>query len=187
MIAVVMAGGCSRRFGSNKLLALFNGKPLFTWVLDAIEEAGVFRVLLVTQYPQIAEYCRAEGLDCVLSESCRLGASCTIKLALNRIMADFPGEPVLFTAADQPFLKASTLKAFAEAYLNSCKGLASFMCQGQPSNPAIFSPGYFAELLALDGDRGGRAVLNAHKEDCLYFEATAEELKDIDYISDLSL
>ena len=189
MRAVVLAGGNSRRYGSNKLLALVNGRPMFTHIIEALRQAGCFDILVVTQYTAIADFCRAEGLEFVLSEKCREGASYTVKEALNYICSgsgssDCVCPAVLFTAADQPFIKADTLARFASAFESSGKGLASFICDGKPSNPAIFTSEYFGELLALEGDRGGRPVINKHLSDCFFMEASAEELKDIDSIGD---
>lgn len=36
----VIAGGLSRRFGEDKALYVYRGKPLVQWVLDSLKEAG---------------------------------------------------------------------------------------------------------------------------------------------------
>lgn len=175
--AVVLAGGNSTRFGSNKLLSLVNGRPMFTYILRSLESAGVSNILVVTQYAEILSYCIDEGIRCILSENCRKGASFTIKEAVQNLESP----AILFTAADQPYIKPETLRSFIAEFEKSGKGLASCSCSGRPSNPAIFKSKYFGELLALEGDRGGRSVINNHLEDCFFFEAPAEELRDIDF------
>ncbi|MGB5822623.1 MAG: nucleotidyltransferase family protein [Proteocatella sp.] len=59
MYAIILASGNSRRFGGNKLLTAFNGRPLFSYVLDkALElkaETGL-EIIVVTQYPEIEAY-----------------------------------------------------------------------------------------------------------------------------------
>ena len=61
MIHVIyMAAGNSRRFGSNKLLYLYEGKPLYRHGLELLlelkQEMGEkLTVTVVTQYPEILE------------------------------------------------------------------------------------------------------------------------------------
>ena len=49
MDAVLMAGGCSRRFGGNKLLALWQGKPLVCSLLERFPRKAFDRTLVVTR------------------------------------------------------------------------------------------------------------------------------------------
>ena len=44
---------------------------------------------------------------------------------------------------------------------------------------------YFPELLELTGDTGGKQVMCKHQDEIVVIETKSEELKDIDYRSDL--
>src|SRR5207248_4449155 len=50
--AVVLAGGESRRFGSDKALAQFRGEPLIAHVLRGVCAAGFAQVALAAKEPQ---------------------------------------------------------------------------------------------------------------------------------------
>src|ERR1700687_2224188 len=50
--AVVLAGGESRRFGSDKALAQFRGQPLLGHVLRGVEAAGFAQIILAAKEPQ---------------------------------------------------------------------------------------------------------------------------------------
>ena len=54
------------------------------------------------------------------------------------------------------------------------------LCWGdRPGNPTLFSVKLLPELMALEGDTGGRAVLRRHE--CVFVQAASEkELVDID-------
>ena len=52
---------------------------------------------------------------------------------------------------------------------------------GKAGNPVIFHERYVPELLKIEGDKGGKSVVNQHLEDVFLFEIPDEiELKDID-------
>ena len=50
----------------------------------------------------------------------------------------------------------------------------------QRGNPAIFDRRFFSELVALEGDRGGQVVVNAHPEAVLEVDLAAGMGADID-------
>ena len=52
---VVMAAGDARRFGENKLAALFDGKTLIRRALEAVPSEEFSAVAVVTQYPEVED------------------------------------------------------------------------------------------------------------------------------------
>ena len=52
-------------------------------------------------------------------------------------------------------------------------------------SPNIFSDRYRSDLLALEGDTGGKRIIRKHAEDTVYVDVPAEELFDIDTMDDL--
>jgi len=180
----VLAAGNSVRFGENKLLFEFEGQPLFSHVLKQLNQADI-HICVVTQYEQIAEYCRSEEIPYVLSPQSRAGISYSIKAAVN-YFRELGAEDLVFTAADQPYLKAETVRTLTAARRDSGKGLGSLMTDGHPSNPTIFGCQYFDELLTLEGDAGGRKIIKRHQDDCVLVEGDSRELSDIDFKSQVA-
>ena len=147
MIHVIyMAAGNSHRFGNNKLLYLYEGKPLYRHGLELLlklkQEMGEkLTVTVVTQYPEILEAvqdiferCGMAGMQAVFCEESRLGASYTIRAGIEAVISQDPvsGQPkegqsmigekdyLMFMVADQPHLTLDSVRKLVEAAV-SCE------------------------------------------------------------------
>lgn len=173
---IILAGGNSSRFKSNKLLCEVCGRPLFSYSIENLRSYNDISITVVTQYPEILRYCKNNKIACAFENDCKRGISYSIKAGLDMLTCKDP-EEVVFMSADQPLIKAQTIKSFYEAYKQSEKGIASLFVCGQPSNPAIFSKKYFESLKMLEGDHGGREIINENIQDCFFYEI--EDFKQI--------
>ncbi len=87
---------------------------------------------------------------------------------------------ILFAVCDQPFMKKSTLD---QIFLMAAEHPEKMICagyQGKYGNPVYFPEKYFAELLALEGDRGGSQIMKKYPDEILVCETEENQLKDID-------
>lgn len=179
---IYLAAGNSRRFGSNKLLFIFEGKPLYRHGLDMLadfcRERQDCSLTVVSQYPEIISYAGEKKIHTVYSPDSHKGMSHTIKAALCAL-GEIPEEDLLlFVVADQPYLAADTLKKML-GYARPGVETVSAAYEGVPGNPTMFSARLIPELLALKGDEGGRKVMRRHA--CIYVDAAdRRELYDID-------
>ena len=57
-----------------------------------------------------------------------------------------------------------------DIYNNSNYSLASMIYQGRVGNPTIFDATYIEELTKLEGDQGGRKIINQHQDKCLFYQ-----------------
>ena len=182
-----LAAGNSRRFGTNKLLYEYHGKPLYEYGLDVMSSFCQKRqdcsLLVVSQYEEILRQVRQKEIPAVYSPDSSKGISFTIKAALQAL-GDVPAEDFLiFAVADQPYLTERTLEHLVEKADSDVEAV-SVVCEGVPGNPTMFSARLIPELLALREDEGGRKVLRNHK--CVYVEVEdRRELCDIDTEGDL--
>ncbi len=181
---VLLAAGLSRRYGAeNKLLVPWQGKPLYRWTLDALAQLAAthpadYALVVVTQYPEIAAHCAQAGIAHLHNPRAAEGITTSLHLGLGWGSRE---EATAFFVADQPGLTEGTILRFLQGWAGSGKGLGCVTHGGQPGNPCIFSSCYREALLALSGDRGGKAVLLRHPEDCwLCPVEDAAELTDVD-------
>lgn len=181
---IYLAAGSSRRFGGDKLTADFHGKPMYRAVLDRL--CGILRadweITVVTRSEQIRRECENLPVKTVISPDSEKGISYSVKAGIT---AAENAENYAFFVADQPYLTAETIKAFLETALKSDKKTACVISGGVTGNPAFFNCAYRGELMNLTGDRGGKRIIKEHSDDTEFFEASAEELRDIDTKDDL--
>lgn len=125
---IYMAAGNSRRFGSNKLLHIWQGKMLYRHTLDMLSDIVSSRKInedidyditltVVTQYDRIiADLDGRKDINTVFCGDSRLGASYTIKAGINSLMGRLKKDDwLLFIVADQPYLSKKTILKFIEA------------------------------------------------------------------------
>ena len=174
---VVMAAGDARRFGDNKLAAVFDGKPLILRALEAVPAEAFSTVAVVTQYPEVEELARRFSFFPVRNPHPDWGISHTIRLGLEAL-----GEvdAALFQVSDQPLLRRETVRAEVEFFRRHPESLVGLAHGGVRGNPCIFPAAYFPELLRLREDQGGSTVIRRHRESLLLFETEARELADAD-------
>lgn len=181
---ILLAAGSARRFGENKLLRPLKGRPLYAHGLAALLAAAKARpsadVTVVSRTPEILAAARTAGAKAVESPLSEQGLSFTIRAALDSLEPLAAEDYLIFAVADQPFLSAASVSALLEQAAPPTLGAT--LCFGdRVGSPTLFSASLAKDLRALEGDRGGRAILRALGPACLRVQAGSEqELEDID-------
>ena len=174
---VVLAAGSASRFGGNKLTAAVEGIALIRRALSAVPAERFSRVAVVTQYPEIRDLAEAFSFTPVWNDAPEAGVSRSIALGLGAI-GDCPG--ALFLVADQPLLRRESVNALVTLWGEKPEGIAALGHRGVRGNPCLFPARLFPELLALQGDRGGAAVIRRHEDLLSLLEVDPRELQDAD-------
>lgn len=183
---IYMASGFGKRFGSNKLLAMAEGKPLYSHGLetlrrgmDMVEKCGLAEgmLIVVSQYPEILQEAQKLGCIAVYNPNSAEGITASIHLGVEAA-----GEEAayLFAVADQPWLRVESVVKLVEEFLGSSKSMACLADGNRRGNPVIFSEKYREDLMALTGDKGGARILNRYPEEVLEVQTESEELMDVD-------
>ena len=174
---LLMAAGNASRFGENKLTARFDGQSLFSLALAAIPKELFARATVVSQYPALLEEAARAGFDTILNDRPQDGISRTIRLG-TQAMADCAG--ILYMVADQPLLRAGTVRRVVDVWRAHPECIAAAAHNGNRGNPCLFPARFFPELCALEADRGGSSVIRRHEDALLLVEAGERELFDCD-------
>ena len=176
---VVMAAGNARRFGDNKLAALFQGKSLIRRTLEAVPGDVFDRVVVVTQYPKVAELAEEFYFTAVHNEHPDYGISHTIELGLMELN-NYDG--ALFLVSDQPLLRRESIVELVTLWKRHPNKIAALGHGGVRGNPCLFPARFYPELRKLREDHGGNTVIRHHEEDLLLLEVDEAELYDVDTV-----
>ena len=174
---VVLAAGQGRRFGGDKLLAPFRGRPLIRWALDAVPTGETDRCAVVSGEEEVLRMAEEHGFLPVKNEAPELGVSHSLRLGLEAL-----GECrwAAFLVADQPGLRRETVARAIRAAREAPDRIVALAWRGRQGNPRVFPAEFFPELMELTGDRGGSAVAARHPSRLLLVETEREELADVD-------
>lgn len=172
---VIMASGLGRRFGGNKLMADFLGKPLICRILDATE--GLFaRRVVVTRHGSVAELCKEREVPVVLHDLPH--RSDTVRLGLEAVGEV---ERCMFCPGDQPLLTGETIEALLLSAAREPDAIWRPCCEGTPGSPVLFPRWTFPELTVLPEGKGGGVVIGRYPDKCRMMTISEPlELQDAD-------
>lgn len=188
LAALVLAAGGSCRLGQPKQLVCWEGRTLLRRAVDAALGAGAAPVLCVLG--SSAEACLAELADLpvstVIHHGWREGMGSSLRAGLTALEAQAPGwAGVLVLPCDLPRVDADSLRRLVEAARSRPElALVASTFAGTVGPPAIFPERFAAELRALSGDRGARALLERHAGELVTVEMP-EAAADVDDAGDL--
>ncbi|MCU0896701.1 MAG: nucleotidyltransferase family protein [Burkholderiales bacterium] len=157
VVGILLAGGAGIRFGSNKLLhPLADGTPIAAASARHLAGALPGAVAVIRPgSPTLAAVLAAEGMRVTVCPRAADGMGETLAHGV-RAARDAGGWVVAL--GDMPFVRPETIRAVADR-LASGAAIVAPRFQGQRGHPVGLSARYLAELEALGGDEGARAVL----------------------------
>ncbi|WP_066716071.1 nucleotidyltransferase family protein [Clostridium sp. Marseille-P299] len=177
---IVMASGAGSRFGSNKLLASFNGKTLIEHILDTIPYTMLKEVILVTRYKEVEEISKNYPLTCIVHDLPR--QSDTIRIGMDHI-TDSKG--CMFLTCDQPLRTKKSLRKLILNFNDHQDFMVRLGYREIVGNPVIFPNRYYEELKQLQPGQKGSTVVKAHFENMIVVQANHRyELADTDTMDD---
>ena len=184
---VVMAAGKGSRFGGNKLEAEVEGQPMYRYPLQLMEGFPTMEKVIVTGSPTIAKEAKERGFSVVENHEPERGISHTLQLGLGKVLEQRPDvQGVMFLVADQPWLKVPTI--FSMLRKAAASGEEKIICVSdgvKQGNPVLWKRRYFPELMALEGDTGGKSLKADYASQVICVKADPKELQDIDRAGDL--
>ena len=158
--AIVLAAGESTRFGTCKQLAIIDGKPLLQHVLDNLRSSTISDIIVVLGAceREIRDAVDFGAAQVIVNADYKEGISTSIQAGLRVIETN----AAMFVLGDQPFVAPRTLDKLADEYRRTRAKAVIPTHDGVRGNPVIIDRSLFAEMMAVRGDVGFRAVLGNH-------------------------
>ena len=150
--------------GQPKQLLLINNEPMVRHVTEVVVASGLDQVIVVTGAQARAVEAALTGLpvELVRNESWSEGMSSSMRSGLRALSSE--AQAVLIVLGDQPGLSAALLQSLVARYRATRAPIVAPVYRGRRGNPVIFDRALFPELLAVQGDRGGRALVVRSQE-----------------------
>ncbi len=164
--AVVLAAGRSTRMGGpNKMLAELNGKPLVRIVTEQALASKASPVIVVTGHQADEVEKALQGLDVtfVRNPDFASGLASSVRAGIAAVPASAAGAMVCL--GDMPLIDKGLLDKLIAAFSPERGSLIAVpVSGGRRGNPVLWSRRFFGELMAIDGDIGGRHLVDHHSE-----------------------
>ena len=146
--------------GADKLLLDYNGKTLLQHSIDLLQELPVYERIVVTTDARQKQVNIPCDVKVCINAHPEQGQSSSIKVGVEVAV----GTHYFFLVADQPMLTAKDLIPLLDAAINNPGKIIFPVIDLIPSSPTIFPSSFKEELKSLQGDIGGRAIRDAHKD-----------------------
>jgi len=182
---VVLAAGESKRFGRTKQLALLEGKSLVQHAIDALVDAGMGEVVIVTGHDADAveaSLAMPPRGRVVRNSAYRDGQASSLSTALHAL--DDSSEAAVVLMADQPGIGADTVRAIVEEFLATRKQVVRVAYRNGPG-PALLSREIYGQAAHLFGDVGARELIASHPEWVEEVPIDEDAPRDVDNPQDL--
>ncbi len=160
--AIVLAAGGSVRMGQPKQLLTIGGRPMVRRVAEVVCGTGLAQVVVVVGAGSAAVAQALAGLPVtiVVNEAWANGLSTSMRVGIRTLRPEI--QAALIVLADQPALTPDLLKTLVVRYRATGAPIVAPFFRGRRGNPVLFDRMLFPELLAIEGDQGGRALLSRY-------------------------
>jgi len=188
IVGVLLAAGRGERFGGGKLLVPLPAGPNAGVALGVAAcrnlRAAVGGVIAVVRPgdPALVASLAREGAHVVVAANADGGMGASLAAG---IAAASGADGFVVALGDMPWVAPATIRAVVEA-LRSGASIAAPRCHGRRGHPVGFAAAHRAELVALAGDQGARAIVEANASLVTFVDVDdTGVLADVDVPEDL--
>jgi molybdenum cofactor cytidylyltransferase len=182
--AIILAAGKSTRMGEAKQLLRLGESTVLGQTIENVRRSAVDEIVLVLGAS--AEAIRRQlpasllqGLKVVVNPVYEQGMASSLRAGLAALDPQIGA--ALIVLADQPFVLPETLDQLGREHRRTQAQIVIPSYKGRRGNPVLVDCSVFAEVMALEGDIGCRAIFGSHTERTVKLEVEDEGiLLDID-------
>ncbi|RSK55131.1 nucleotidyltransferase family protein [Bacillus canaveralius] len=186
--AIILAAGFSKRMGSPKVFFPFQGKSMFLHSVELAIQTELSPIYVVggKYIEKMKSDLNGLPVTMIKNEESSEGMSTSLKLGVNE--ATGKCDAVIVFLADQPLVPKAVIGDLIDTYsMYSSDGIKIIrpMYHDIPGHPILFDTSLFKEFASIDGDEGGRVIIQCHKQELKWVHYDDRDWgKDIDTIDD---
>ena len=182
--AIILAAGQAQRMGCNKMLLPIVGKPMVLHIADAIAAAGLGAPIVAMghEHTALAAVFADRPHIAVSVADYASGMGHSLAAAVAHVPPDW--DAAFICLGDMPYISGNLLSAMAARA--DPHHILIPQIDGKNGNPVLWGRHFFADLIALRGDSGGRQLFAQHAAFVRHFETSdAAVLHDLDRPEDV--
>jgi molybdenum cofactor cytidylyltransferase len=179
---VILAAGSASRFGGDKLTAMLDGEPMLRGVVRAYAAVAGQVTVIARRNHRFDAALDGLPVTVVANEHADDGISSSIRAAVTSC-SDRPA--IMIALADEPRVDRGVIVAVLRRWEETAAPIVAARFNGTVGHPVIFNRSCFADLLALDGDAGARAVIRRIGSAAQYVDFGRAAPVDVDTPDDL--
>ena len=162
--AIILAAGGSSRLGEKniKQLLQLNGKSFLQNTIDLAMKCNFVKTIVVLGYEfdRLKSELDGYSIDMINNREWENGQSTSVIAAVEQ-MASIPHMGgALFIPIDQPYLDIESVNRIVRCHTKNTGSTIVPKCKEHTGAPVLFDQSQFDKLLQLQGDKGGRSILN---------------------------
>lgn len=186
VVALVLAAGRARRFGSDKRQALLPRRgPLLAATLASLRpHFADIRVVLRSEDDAVSLGV-ADDIGIIMVAGTEQGMGDSLACGMRVLRRESFANSVAVILGDMPWVSGDTLSRLVEQAEFETIVRPTYL--GQPGHPVLFGRYFWRSLEQLTGDEGGRSVVQRHHQACIPVRVLDPGiLWDVDRSADLS-
>jgi molybdenum cofactor cytidylyltransferase len=180
--AIVLAAGRSSRMGGpNKLVALFDGRPLIRRTVETARASRAGNVVVVTGHQQdrVAAALSGVAFRNAHNPDFASGLAGSLQVGIRALSPEADG--ALITLGDMPGVTAADLDRLIAAFAKAGgAAIVRATHNGKRGNPVILPKALFPEIMKLEGDTGARHIVESEGNPVIDVEIGASASVDVD-------
>lgn len=163
--AILLGAGQSKRMGVDKLSLPWGRRTVLQHCFNTLLESDVQELVVVLgiRNQGVKNLFQGRKVKVVINPYSNKGMSTSIRRGIEALRPRSDG--ILIALGDQPFVKTRTINVLIHAFDQGEKRIIVPSFRGRRGHPVIFDRKYKRELLNLEGDVGGKSVIERHPED----------------------
>ncbi|GLQ80393.1 4-diphosphocytidyl-2C-methyl-D-erythritol kinase [Mesorhizobium huakuii] len=180
-IVLLAAGRSSRMGGPNKLMALFDGKPLVRRTAERALASKASGTIVVTGHQRERVRAALAGLDVTFADNPDFadGLSTSLKAGIAYLPEDSAGAMIVL--GDMPGVVSGDLDRLIDAFRRAGgNSVVRASHQGKRGNPVLLPRALFPAIAHLEGDTGARHLVEAEGLDVIDVEIGEGASVDVD-------
>jgi molybdenum cofactor cytidylyltransferase len=184
IIGVLLAAGGSRRFGSQKLVAMLDGVPVVRRAFTAVSSATDGTLVVVgSDAEAVTRALEATSANIVVNSDWAFGLSTSLRCGILAVPPST--EAVIVGLGDEPAVDSHVCRELVRVWRRDKKPIVAARYNGVQDHPVLFDRTVFGELTSLEGDVGAKSVINRSAERVAFVDVSAPQPIDVDEPGDL--